>query len=220
MSFLNKVGSCNMTGSVDIVANSITLIRPDGSLQELTLGGTIAPVNNPTFTGTVQGVTKDSIGLGNVDNTSDLNKPTSSATQNALNTIISNTNTSLTSQLNLINANTNKITVLTSSTNNTLTSHLTSINTNASNIANLVTSTNNTFASQLTSINNNTSSVNSINATLVAQTALNNSVNNNITTLNNSVLNINSTLTTQLGFINTNAGNLSNLMTSTINQWY
>jgi hypothetical protein len=34
---------------------------------------------NPTFTGTVSGVTKTMVGLGNVDNTSDLDKPVSSA---------------------------------------------------------------------------------------------------------------------------------------------
>lgn len=43
-----------------------------------------APINNPTFTGTVAGVTKGMVGLGNVDNTTDLNKPISSATQTAL----------------------------------------------------------------------------------------------------------------------------------------
>ena len=36
-------------------------------------------------------VTKSQVGLGNVDNTSDLNKPISTATQNALNTKVSNT---------------------------------------------------------------------------------------------------------------------------------
>ena len=45
-----------------------------------------APVNNPTFTGTVGGITKAMVvGLGNVDNTSDVDKPVSSATQAALN---------------------------------------------------------------------------------------------------------------------------------------
>lgn len=44
-----------------------------------------APINNPTFTGTVSGVTKAMVGLGNVDNTSDANKPISTATQTALN---------------------------------------------------------------------------------------------------------------------------------------
>ena len=45
---------------------------------------TKAPLNNPTFTGTVSGVTKSMVGLGNVDNTSDANKPISSATQTVL----------------------------------------------------------------------------------------------------------------------------------------
>jgi len=43
-----------------------------------------APIANPTFTGTVSGVTKSMVGLGNVDNTSDANKPVSTATQTAL----------------------------------------------------------------------------------------------------------------------------------------
>ena len=43
-----------------------------------------APVNNPTFTGTVAGITKTMVGLGNVDDTTDLNKPVSTATQTAL----------------------------------------------------------------------------------------------------------------------------------------
>jgi hypothetical protein len=46
---------------------------------------TVAPVANPTFTGTVSGITKSMVGLGNVDNTSDANKPISTATQTALN---------------------------------------------------------------------------------------------------------------------------------------
>lgn len=44
-----------------------------------------ANLNNPTFTGTVNGITKSMVGLSNVDNTSDINKPVSTATQNALN---------------------------------------------------------------------------------------------------------------------------------------
>ena len=43
-----------------------------------------APINNPTFTGTVAGITATMVGLGNVDNTSDANKPVSTATQTAL----------------------------------------------------------------------------------------------------------------------------------------
>ena len=45
----------------------------------------LAPRDNPTFTGTVSGLNKTMVGLSNVDNTSDANKPISTLTQNALN---------------------------------------------------------------------------------------------------------------------------------------
>ena len=43
-----------------------------------------APIESPTFTGTVSGITSSMVGLGNADNTSDLDKPISTATQTAL----------------------------------------------------------------------------------------------------------------------------------------
>lgn len=43
-----------------------------------------APLASPTFTGTVSGVTASHVGLGNVNNTSDANKPVSTAQQTAL----------------------------------------------------------------------------------------------------------------------------------------
>jgi hypothetical protein len=43
-----------------------------------------APLASPTFTGTVSGITSSMVGLGNVDNTTDLLKPISTATQTAL----------------------------------------------------------------------------------------------------------------------------------------
>ena len=46
--------------------------------------GLKAPLASPTFTGTVSGITSTMVGLGNVDNTSDANKPVSTATQTAL----------------------------------------------------------------------------------------------------------------------------------------
>ena len=42
--------------------------------------------NNPPFTGTVSGITKAMVGLGNVENTSDADKPVSNAVSNALST--------------------------------------------------------------------------------------------------------------------------------------
>ena len=44
-----------------------------------------APLASPVFSGTVGGITKSMVELGNVDNTSDINKPISALTQTALN---------------------------------------------------------------------------------------------------------------------------------------
>ena len=44
-----------------------------------------ANIASPTFTGTVSGITSAMVGLGNVNNTSDADKPVSTATQTALN---------------------------------------------------------------------------------------------------------------------------------------
>lgn len=46
-----------------------------------------APIDSPTFTGTVSGVSKGMVGLGDVDNTSDTNKPLSSAAAAAITSI-------------------------------------------------------------------------------------------------------------------------------------
>jgi hypothetical protein len=68
-----------------------------GSVSETEIGylsGLIAPIQDqlttrattesPTFTGIVSGITASMVGLTNVDNTSDLDKPVSNATQTAL----------------------------------------------------------------------------------------------------------------------------------------
>jgi hypothetical protein len=53
-------------------------------LSSTTAASTYAPKANPTFTGTVAGITKTHVGLSNVDNTSDISKPISTATLTAL----------------------------------------------------------------------------------------------------------------------------------------
>jgi len=63
-----------------------------------------APTANPTFTGTVAGVTKSHVGLENVDNTSDANKPVSSATQTALDAKLNLAGGTLTGNLTLSGA--------------------------------------------------------------------------------------------------------------------
>ena len=47
--------------------------------------GLLAPIASPTFTGTVAGITATMVNVGNCDNTSDVNKPVSTATQTQLN---------------------------------------------------------------------------------------------------------------------------------------
>jgi hypothetical protein len=51
-----------------------------------------APIESPTFTGTVSGITKSMVGLGNVDNTSDASKPVSTAQATAIAVVQSDVN--------------------------------------------------------------------------------------------------------------------------------
>jgi hypothetical protein len=77
----------DLSGKQDVVANvsSTEIGYLDGVTSAIqTQINTKAPTADPTFTGTVSGVTKTHVGLGNVDNTSDASKPVSTATQTAL----------------------------------------------------------------------------------------------------------------------------------------
>jgi hypothetical protein len=78
--FTDLQGVTGVTGGTGLTGGTITTT---GTLA--VDFGVVAPLANPTFTGTVGGITKSMVGLGNVDNTSDANKPISSATQTALN---------------------------------------------------------------------------------------------------------------------------------------
>jgi hypothetical protein len=66
---------------------SDALLNGDAAAALVTNLALKAPLASPTFTGTVSGITATMVGLGNVTNTSDANKPISSATQTALNNI-------------------------------------------------------------------------------------------------------------------------------------
>jgi archaellum component FlaC len=74
-----SIGNVSSTeiGYLDGVTSSVQTQLTD-------LDTTKADIESPTFTGTVSGITSSMVGLGNVDNTSDANKPVSTATQSAL----------------------------------------------------------------------------------------------------------------------------------------
>lgn len=62
-----------------------TLVSVQGQFDALdTALDAKAPIDSPTFTGTVSGITKSMVGLSNVDNTADIDKPISTDTQAAL----------------------------------------------------------------------------------------------------------------------------------------
>ena len=69
----------NTTGNADTASAAKA-----GSALAVALSGK-ANLASPTFTGTVGGITKSMVGLGNADDTSDVNKPISAAVQTALN---------------------------------------------------------------------------------------------------------------------------------------
>jgi hypothetical protein len=78
------LGNVDNTSDANKPIPSATQTALDAKLASATAASTYAPIANPTFTGTVAGVTKSMVGLGNVDNTTDANKPVSTATQTAL----------------------------------------------------------------------------------------------------------------------------------------
>jgi hypothetical protein len=77
------------------VTNAVSLATNLTSGTGLTIGSSATPTNiygsstivngNLSVTGTTSGITKGMVGLGDVDNTPDLNKPISTATQTAIN---------------------------------------------------------------------------------------------------------------------------------------
>jgi hypothetical protein len=69
----------SLSASNATFSNAVTVSCPT-----LNVSGTTA-LHNTTFTGTVFGITQSTIGLENVDDTSDADKPISTATQTALN---------------------------------------------------------------------------------------------------------------------------------------
>lgn len=85
-SWLTSLGFTRTFRSISLTGNRTYILQDrDGTLADNTDLAIKANIDSPTFTGTVSGVTKSMVGLANADNTSDANKPISTATQTALN---------------------------------------------------------------------------------------------------------------------------------------
>jgi hypothetical protein len=80
-----KVGLGNVNNTSDLLKpiSTATQVALDAKANNTALS-LKAPIDSPTFTGTISGITKTMVGLGNIDNTTDLLKPVSNATQSAL----------------------------------------------------------------------------------------------------------------------------------------
>lgn len=98
------VGLANVdnTADADKPVSSAAQTALDAKLAVATAASTYAPIASPTFTGTVSGVTKDHVGLGSVDNTSDASKPVSTAQATAIATAKSEAIADATSQVNAL----------------------------------------------------------------------------------------------------------------------
>jgi hypothetical protein len=95
-------------GYLDGVTSAIQT-QINNKLESATASTTYAPIASPTFTGTVSGITKSMVGLTNVDNTSDANKPISTATQTALNAKLALAGGTMTGTLTLASAPTSDL---------------------------------------------------------------------------------------------------------------
>jgi hypothetical protein len=78
------LGNVDNTADLDKPISDDTQTALDAKLASATAASTYAPIADPTFTGTVSGVTKAMVGLTNVNDTADADKPVSTATQTAL----------------------------------------------------------------------------------------------------------------------------------------
>ena len=73
-------GTANVTGAVTL-ASTLAVTGTSAMTGNVTMAGNLAVTGGLTVTGTTTGVTKAMVGLGNADNTSDVNKPVSTAVQ-------------------------------------------------------------------------------------------------------------------------------------------
>ena len=89
------LGNCDNTSDANKPISNAVITAITSLLNNMTILSTNltqkANIASPTFTGNVSGIQKSMVGLGNCDNTTDVMKPISSATQIALNAKLYNT---------------------------------------------------------------------------------------------------------------------------------
>lgn len=81
---VDKPISTATKAALDLKANVADVNAALALKANVTDLSSLAPLSSPTFTGTVSGIDKSMVGLGSVDNTPDVAKPISTATQAAL----------------------------------------------------------------------------------------------------------------------------------------
>lgn len=113
---VSTTGNLTLGGTLSLTSGNVTsalgftpynATNPNSYITSLALSP-YATLASPTFTGTVNGITKSMVGLGNVDNTTDAGKPVSTATQTALNlkqNTLSNASTTVNGILTAANFN-------------------------------------------------------------------------------------------------------------------
>ena len=85
ISAATKVALDLKANAADLAAfRAITVDTTMLATKAALLASNYAPINSPSFTGTVMGISKNMVGLGSVDNTTDAAKPISTLTQTAL----------------------------------------------------------------------------------------------------------------------------------------
>lgn len=95
-----------------IIGDGVTLVNVKNKQDKITANGVLKGDGNGNITAAEEAavslveITKDTVGLGNVDNTSDANKPVSTATQTALDDKLSLSGGTMTGGITFSNANT------------------------------------------------------------------------------------------------------------------
>jgi len=96
------LGNVDNTSDANKPVSTATQTALDAKLASATAASTYAPLASPTFTGTVSGITKTMVGLGNVDNTADTAKPVSTAQSAAIATAKAEAIADATAQVNAV----------------------------------------------------------------------------------------------------------------------